>query len=791
MLTVPRVLYEFGSFRVDPAKQQLLHDGQPVSITPKALETLIVLLRHAGEDVTREQLIEELWPDSFVEEANLSQNIFMLRKALGDTPEDRRYIVTLPGRGYRFAGKVNTIPAEGETDLAAVTGQPARDVPLAEDSRSTKRNLGIWVYMLAIGAAAAAGLIISFFIGRPKAIALSEQDSVLVSEFTNKTGDAVFDDTLRQGMAVLLAQSPMLTLVSQDRIEQTLALMGRPAGTRLTPELARQVCERTGSAVLLEGSISTLGTRYVVGMVARNCRSGEVLAEEQEQVTKKEDVLNAVTQIAKRFRARIGESKSLIERHDTPLAQATTPSLDALKAYSLGWQVHEESGPAAAIPFFQRAVEIDPGFAAAHAALGLLHGTTGESALASQSIRRAYELRNHASDQERFFIDAYYDGRATGNEEKAERTCEEWERIYPRDITPHSFLAGFIFTGLGQYEKAAQEAQQVIRLDPGNAIGYAILAGNQVYLNRMDAAEKTLRSASDRGIDLPEYLILRYDIAFLKGDAAEMEHVAQFAGENSGAQDWVADHQAFAFAYHGRRKEALDMARRAASLAEQAGHRERAALFETPPALWEAFFGNAVEAKRRATAALAQTEDREVKYGAALALALSGDSARSGALANDLEKEFPDDTSVRFSYLPTVRAVLALTRHEPAKAIDLLKPAELYELGTPRSKLQGFFGELYPVYVRGLAYLAAHDGARAAGEFQKILDHPGIVGSDMIGALAQLQQARAFALSGDPAKARTAYGAYLATWKDADSDLLVLRQARAELSRLKQGAGSY
>jgi tetratricopeptide (TPR) repeat protein len=643
-----------------------------------------------------------------------------------------------------------------------------------------------WKYLLPIGAVVAL-LVASaaFFLHRRQPIALGETDSVLVADFTNATGDPVFDGTLRQGLAVQLEQSPFLSLVSEDRVQQVLRMMGEPADARLTPEVARQICERTASAAVLEGSIASLGSQYVLGLRAKSCRTGDVFAQEQAQAARKEDVLNALSQIASKFRTRVGESLPMVEKHDTPLAEATTPSLEALKAYSMGWKVSSSAGQAAAVPFFKHAVEIDPQFAMAHASLGLMYGHTGESALAAESTSKAYELRDRASDKEKFFITAYYDGRATGNQEKAQQTCEAWAQTYPREMIPHAFLSGFIYPASGKYEKSVEESEKAIRLDPDAAIGYLNLGYNYVYLDHLGEAESALRRASERKLEIPDFLILRYDIAFLEGDKAGMDREVGLAQAKSGAEDWMSDHEAFVLAYAGHLQEARRMSRRAVDLAQQAAHRERAALFETPQALWEAFFGNAPEARRSAMAALKLSKDREVEYGAAFALALSGDSSRSQTLANDLEMHFAEDTSVRFSYVPALRALLALNHREPSKAIELLQAAVPYELGTPRSSIQGFFGALYPIYVRGQSYLAARKGAEAATEFQKIIDHRGIVVSDPVGALAHLQLGRAFALSGDKAKAKIAYRDFLTIWKDADSDVPILKQAKTEYAKLR------
>ena len=393
MLTEPKVLYEFGPFRVDPEKQVLLREDHPVAISPKVFETLLILVRHSRQVVSKEDLMKALWPDAFVEEANLSQNIFMLRKALGDTPEDRRYIVTLPGRGYRFAEQVRTVTQDGEDVViesrsrAQMVVEQAGSAP-SETSHALPTSLNrqvSWKYLLPIGSVVSLLVVLALgmavFLHRRQPMVLGEKDSVLVSDFTNTTGDPVFDGTLRQGLSVQLEQSPFLSLVSEERIQRALRLMGQPSDARLTPEIARQICERTASAAVLEGSIGNMGSQYVLGLRATHCRTGEVLAEEQAQAARKEDVLNALGQIASKFRTRVGESLSTVEKHDTPLAEATTPSLEALKAYSMGLKVEASMGAGAAVPFFKRAIEIDPKFAMAHAALGLMYGDRGESDL--------------------------------------------------------------------------------------------------------------------------------------------------------------------------------------------------------------------------------------------------------------------------------------------------------------------------------------------------------------------------------------------------------------------------
>jgi eukaryotic-like serine/threonine-protein kinase len=773
-------LYRFGPFQVNAVSGELLKDGNRIKLQEQPFRLLVVLLENAGEIVTRAELRNRIWrEDTFVDfDSSLRVAVRKLREALGDDAENPQYVETIPKRGYRFLVVDLQTPIPGEAIAPVPEARQLKSRPGSAFRRSRKW-IASGVFLLVTASAATV-----LFLTRHRSV-LTAQDTVVLSDFVNTTGDPVFDGTLRQGLAVQLEQSPFLSLISEERLQQTLGLMGQPPDARLTPEVAREICERTASAAVLDGSIASLGSRYVLGLRAKECRTGKVLAEEQVQAARKEDVLNALGQIASGFRTQLGESLTTVEKHNTPLAEATTPSLEALKAYSTGWKVALSEGDAAALPFFKRAVEIDPQFAMAYAALGVMYGTTGESALAGEITGKAYALRDRVSDKERFFIAAYYDGRVTGNQEKAQQTCEAWARTYPREVGPHSFLSGFIYPASGNYEKAVEEAGKAIQLDPDGAIGYAILGANDVALDRLGDAENALRIASDRKLENPLYLVLRYDIAFLHADKEKMNRAVALAQGKSGAEDWISDHEAFVLAYSGHLREARRMSQHAANLAQQSSHQERAALFVTGATLWEAMFGNASEARKSATAALELAKDREVEYGAAFALALSGDSSRSQLLANDLEKQFPEDTSVRFSYLPSLRGLLALDRGEPAKAIELLQVARPNELGEPRSSIQGFFGALYPIYVRGEAYLAARQGGKAAVEFQKILDHRGIVVSDPVGALAHLQLGRAYALSGETMKAKAAYQDFLNLWKDADPGIPVLKEAKQEYAKLQ------
>ena len=629
-------------------------------------------------------------------------------------------------------------------------------------------------------------LAAGYFYWRRQQPIFTDKDTIVLADFTNTTGDAVFDGTLRQGLAVQLQQSPFLSLISDERVQGVLRLMGQSPDARLTPELAKGICERTASGAVLEGSIASLGSQYVLGLRAKNCRTGDVLDEEQVQAARKEDVLNALSQVASRFRTRVGESLATVGTHDTPLAEATTPSLEALKAYSAASKVVlSGNDQASAVSLLKRAIEIDPKFAMAYALLGFTYYLTGELVLSADNIRKAYQLRDRVSDHEKFFITATYDLQVTGNLERAQQTGELWAQTYPRDLNPLGLLGSMVYPISGKFEKGVQVARRSTEIDPDFPVGYLQLAFNLQFLERFDEAENALRRAAARKLDMPELAVQRYDVAFLKGDKAAMEREAALVRGKPAPEDLISGREGFVLAYSGHLQQARPIARRTADSALQAAQPGRAALWETGAALWEAFFGNARAARRGALAALEHSKDRDVEYGAAFALAFSGESSRAQTVADDLERRFPEDTAVRLLYLPPIRALLALHQGDPSKAIELLKTGASYELGAPPCIAPAFLGALYPIYVRGLAHLAAHQGTEAATEFQKILDHRGIVVSDPIGALARLQLGRAFVLSGDTTRAKSAYLDFLTLWKDADADIPILDQARAEYARLQ------
>ena len=554
----------------------------------------------------------------------------------------------------------------------------------------------------------------------------------MIADFTNMTSDPVFDGALRQGLAVQLEQSPFLSLVSDERIQRTLGLMGQPPDAQLTPMVAREVCERIASAAVVEGSIASLGSQYVLGLRAIDCGTGSVLADEQGQAARKEDVLNVLSQMASKLRSRVGESLATVEKHDTPLEDATTSSLEALKAYSTARKVKFlPAGYASAVPLLKHAIEIDPNFAMAYAFLGRTYGDIGEFALSAENTNKAYQLRNHTSERERFFIDVTYHRQVTGNLEKAHQTLELWAETYPRDTGAHGLLSGFTSQGSGKYQEAIEEGKKAIGLDPD------FVPGVCQCRQRLSLSRPASRKRSKCFSKLPNAnwkfqttyssaITSRFLRATRRAWNVRRPWERHILGRKTGCCTPSPSPRRVPGSSSGPGE-----CRAAPWIwpSRQASGKGRLSLKPELPC-GKRSSGTCPLRGEKASEALELSKGRDAEYGAAFALALANDSSRSQALANDLENRFPEDTSVQFSYLPTLRALFALNRGEPSHAIELLQIAAPYELAVPGIDYYFFFGGLYPAYVRGEAYLAAHQGAEAAAEFQKILDHPGIVLSD-------------------------------------------------------------
>jgi DNA-binding winged helix-turn-helix (wHTH) protein/Flp pilus assembly protein TadD len=780
MIKESKHFYEFGPFRVDPDKRVLLHDNQPVSLQPKAFETLLVLIKNSETVVLKDDLMKSVWPGTFVEESNLAQNIFVLRKTLGEATGEHRYIVTVPGRGYRFTEKVRFVPPlEQQDDLVLQSHSITRVVI---DEQTSSRNWWPWL----VGSAVVVAVLIwggAWYRKSHPAPKLAEKDTIVLADFVNTTGDPVFDGALREGFSAQIGQSPFLNLLSGQRTAQTLSLMGQPKNTQLTHDVAREVCQRTASTAVLDGTIAQLGTRYLLTLKALDCSTGETLASTEAEANDKGRVLDALGTIAAATRTKLGESLASVQKYDVSPESVTTPSLDALHAYSLSMK--ERTGNFQnCIPLFKHALELDPKFAMAYAQLGVVYVNIGETALGAENIRKAYELRDQVSEREKFYIASHYDDMVTGDLEAARRDVELWAQLYPRDSTPWANL-NVIYAYIGNYDKVFTYTKRAIDLT-GLTGPSPNMAWAYIFLNRLDEARAVALSAQTQHVDDPLFHFNLYVIDFLQRDFAAMEREAAILIANSTWADGGLNDEADSSAYVGQFAKGREFTRRAVEAALKSDKRQSAGFYEADAALRDALVGNLQIAKQEAKAALARSNSKEVESAAAIALSLSGDSASAARLSNDLSQRFPQDTVVQFNHLPTIRAAAEIhnggAKVDAARAIKLLEPTAPYELGT--TALDSGIS-LFPVYVRGEAYLAAKQGAPAAVEFQKILDHGGVVTNEQIGALALLGLGRAYVISGDKSKAHAAYQDFLALWKDADPDVPILKQAKAEYAKLQ------
>jgi tetratricopeptide (TPR) repeat protein len=609
---------------------------------------------------------------------------------------------------------------------------------------------------------------------------LSATDAIVLADFANTTGDPVFDDTLRQGLSVQLEQSPFLDLVSERKVNETLKLMGRPAGARLTPEVTREVCQRTRSKAMLTGSIVGLGSQYVIGLKAANCSTGDVLAEAQEQAARKEAVLKALDNAAISLRSKLGESLSSVQKYATPVEEATTPSLEALKAFSLGRKMVYAKGNTTALPYYKRAVELDPNFAIPYVAMSAVYSSLSEVGRAADTARRAYDLREKVSERERLGIEGVYYLQATGELEKAAQTYEMWQQIYPRDNAPYTDQA-FIAASLGNWEKTLEECREAIRLEPNDVLNYANLGNAYANLNRLDEAEAVYKQAKERKLEGETLLAGRYLLAFQKGDASQMAELLSASMGKPGTEDLLLATQADTEAWYGKLKRANELTHRAMDSAQHNDAKETAATYQAAAALREVGSGDRVQARAEADSALKLAPNRDVRAIAALVLARAGYTARAEKLVAELDETLPQDTLVQRYWLPTIRAAISMQGKDPKRAIELLKIAGTIEFGQPT----GLAVYLCPVYLRGEAYLMLKDGSAAATEFQKFIDHRGLVSNFLWGGLARLGLARAYTMQGNTVKASAAYQDFLTLWKDADPDIPILKQAKAEYAKLQ------
>jgi serine/threonine protein kinase len=672
-----------------------------------------------------------------------------------------------------------SVPISGS--IPGVASSSPSSVGQASFTVTKRRNIWKVVVpaLVVVAALVAGGLYFRSRATKP----LTEKDTIVLADFTNTTSDTVFDGTLRQGLAAQLEQSPFLSLVSDQRIAQSLTLMNQPKQARLTPELARDICQRTASAATIEGSISSLGSQYVLGLKAVNCRTGDLLSEEQVTANGKEQILGALGNAATKLRERLGESLASVQKYDAPQESVTTPSLEALQAYTLGNQTIDVANDyAAGIPLFEKAVSLDPNFAMAYLRLGQSYQPLSEFARSAESTRKAYELRERTSESERLAISSFYELVVTGNLEAARSSYQLWAQTYPREEEPQMYL-WLTYTFMGNYEGAHAGALQAMKNNNGSGNNYVNLAYSYQWINQLDQARATVEESRAHHLDSPWLPLVLYNVDFLAHDAAGMAQQVASATGKPGIDDQILFLESETAAYNGEFTNGRELTQRAADSAQRVSEKETAAEYLGHASVREALVGNMDWAKQEAKAAMMRANSRQGNAFSAIALALAGDSAQAAQLSDDLRKNFPADTIVQYDYLPTIRAATALRNGDAGRAVEALAAVEPYELGHANTS---FTFALYPVYLRGIAYLAEKQGGTsAAREFQKIVDHAGVVGNEPIGALARLGLGRAYALSGDTANAKIAYQDFFGLWKDADPDLPILKQAKAEYVKLQ------
>ena len=824
-----QTLLRFDDFELNLESEELRKGGTAVKLRPQAFRVLALLAIRAGQIVTREETRRQIWgEETYVDfEHGLNQCIKQIRDVLGDCSEKPVYVETIPRRGYRFLAEVTakTMPAPGpkliqsdssvrpalgnDSKLPFATGTKAVGAAPSEvqdaaitpsvriaETRETRvakwkaRWITVTVALFLIAALIGGGLYYRFRLSGH----LTGKDTIVLADFANSTNDPAFDDTLKTALSVSLAQSPFLNELPQDKTEATLQLMVRPMNRAITPALARELCVRSGSKAYIAGSIASLGSEYVLGLKAVNCQNGDVLAQQQITAATKEKVLDALGQATAKLRGELGESLATVQKLDVPLAEATTSSLDALRAYSLSRSVYVAKGRGADLPYLERAIQLDPNFAMAYRAAAWDYRDLGDKQRSSEYYSRAFELREHASDRERLLIEADYYFWVVGDLDKAAQVYQELAETYPLDHYAYMGL-GNVYSLQGDYEQSLVVYHQALRLAQDDVRVNEALAETLLELHHFDETRRVIHEAEARGQDHFVFRLVLYVLGFVEQNAPAMAEQEQWFAAHPKYTSLGLDLASDSKAYSGHLNEARALRKQALDSAARADQEGNGAIYLGDAAVLEAALGNAAQAEQTAAAGLKLAPtSQEVEVEAALAFAIAGQAARSESLAKDLNRRFPFDTQLQSLWLPAIRAQLALDRKEPTVALKALQVAlPSIEFGNIVFISNGDC--LYHTYIRGAAYLAAGQGSAAAAEFQKILDHSGIVGNCVTGALAHLGVARADALQAknsqgsdaDAARARAlaAYQDFLLPWKDADPDIPIYKQAKLEYARLQ------
>ena len=778
----PKVLYEFGPFRVDPDKQVLLRDGKPVPVTPKAFDTLLILIRNSREVVSKDELMKAVWPDAFVEESNLAQNVFVLRKALGDTPDDRRYIVTLPGRGYRFATEVRTVQQDADDVvitshsrsqvLVQQTEGPADEAPRLAEKRGRPR----WIYLSSGLAAVILLVIVTTLLSRTRPLPAGEIPSVLIGDFANQTGDPVFDGTLRTALRLKLTESPYLNVVPEAEFQRAIKEFRPASGTPAGPTAAERVCGTLGATVVVRGEVLPADqARYRIRLSTADCKNDRSFARQNAQASSREDVLVALGRLVDELRRKLGEPAASLEQFHTPIAEASTGSLAALKLFATGEQRRAEGQDYETVSLYRMATDLDPGFALAYARLGTIYGNAQEVEPSRQFFAKAFAMRDHTSERERLYITAHYYA-ATGELEKLREVYELWRQLYPRDLVPPNNLVALYFS-FGDLDKAVNAARDAVRLGPDHAFPYANLMEAYRRTGQFQDAKAVYNEVMARKLDGVVVHIQRYIVAFAENDALEMQHQLDWAKGNP-QEGELLNAAGVAAMGRGQMRLAKTLFANAGQVALKNGLPRFAANCDQEYAEFAADVGLSAEAQASINRALrAQPKSREFQASAALVFANSGDLRRADEYARQAAQQSESDFGMTRITLPTARAAAALQRHDPAATLRELHDVEPYDLS--------WITELAPAYYRGIAYLQLKRPAEAQKQFQKVLDHWATRPEAAYIPLSHLALARSDLLLDDRVAARVEYEKFFALWKDADPDIPVLRRARAEYARVQ------
>jgi len=818
-------LLRFGVFELNLDAEELRKDGIPIKLPPQPVKILALLASRAGQTVTRDEIQKEIWDEeTYVDfEHGLNQCIKQIRTALNDNADKPLYVETLPRRGYRFLAPVvsKTIATPGprvtesksgivdrinlppsleaggsviDHATDAVMGTPPAPpllpaeadavatitvaVPEAvnhSDSKATRRKPRWTIAWVALGLIVLAA--VAFYWRTQRETTLTDKDTIVLADFDNSTGLSVFDVALKEAVTADLDQSPFLNVLPAQKVREQLRFMGQAPDAPLKEDSARQVCQRSGSKAMLTGSIAGLGSHFLIGLRAENCNTGDVLATVQAEAESREQVLKVLNKAASTMRRQLGESLASVQKYDTPVEQATTPSIEALQAYGLGRRMQDTVGDKAAIPFYKRAIELDPNFAMAYARLSVAYTNLSEQNLSATNITKAFELRERTTEKEKLYISGHYHRQVTGDLPKAIDAFTILSRIYPRESDPHENLSA-IFSYVGRYDEALAEALESLRLDTGNGGSYVNCATLYCSLNQFEKMSAALHDAEAAGLKSDPLPQILYVHGFLTNNAAEMKRQVESSSGKPGSQEPMFQLQSDTEAYLGRLEEARIYTKRAMDSARETSGSEQASLFRLIGSLHESEVGYQQRGLQEAQSVA--VSDKDLLIVQAMALARAGDGSHARSIADNLDKQYPSDTTVQYYWLPAIRSAIELEAGSPDRAIQLLQPAEQYELGGPIP----FFGPMYPIYLRGLANLKAGRGRDAIREFQKILAHQGIGQNFVTSALSQLQLARALKMDGDKPSARKAYQSFFELWKDADADVPILVEAKAEYSRM-------